>query len=214
MIFNHKRRFIHLIPFCLSTIWYELQARDWPITNQPVEATIWQVGSGEGIKKVLAEISLGKEVTVSWKNGIQVCQSFRKVHRVANNKHSWDQDPSCSVCTALTPRCLAVSGDPLCLLGVRPERQAHLHPAGRHAGEAAQTQPQAVSPRTLLEVCRVGIQRRRRDVKRQKDTFCVSVYFLALCGTVVCRQSSPGVAFFSFQNKIHGLIIVCYIKKK
>jgi hypothetical protein len=30
-----------------------------------VEATIWQVGSGEGIKKVLAEISLGKEVTVS-----------------------------------------------------------------------------------------------------------------------------------------------------
>lgn len=52
-----------LTPF--STIWYELQARDWPITNQPVEATIWQVGSGEGIKKVLAEISLGKEVTVS-----------------------------------------------------------------------------------------------------------------------------------------------------
>lgn len=49
----------------LSTIWYELQARDWPITNQPVEATIWQVGSGEGIKKVLAEISLGKEVSVS-----------------------------------------------------------------------------------------------------------------------------------------------------
>lgn len=52
--------------FPLSTIWYELQARDWPITNQPVEATIWQVGSGEGIKKVLAEISLGKEVSVSW----------------------------------------------------------------------------------------------------------------------------------------------------
>ncbi|MEQ2187476.1 3-dehydrosphinganine reductase [Goodea atripinnis] len=45
------------------TIWYELQARDWPITNQPIEATIWQVGSGEGIKKVLGEISLGKEVT-------------------------------------------------------------------------------------------------------------------------------------------------------
>uniref|UniRef100_A0A3P8SFT6 Kinase suppressor of ras 1 n=1 Tax=Amphiprion percula TaxID=161767 RepID=A0A3P8SFT6_AMPPE len=38
-------------------------SRDWPITNQPVEATIWQVGSGEGIKKVLTEISLGKEVT-------------------------------------------------------------------------------------------------------------------------------------------------------
>ncbi|KAM9455442.1 kinase suppressor of Ras 1 isoform 1-T1 [Clarias gariepinus] len=49
--------------YAFGTIWYELQARDWPITNQPAEATIWQVGSGEGIKKVLAEISLGKEVT-------------------------------------------------------------------------------------------------------------------------------------------------------
>ncbi len=53
----------YLLPF--STIWYELQARDWPITSQPVEATIWQVGSGEGIRRVLAEINLGKEVTVS-----------------------------------------------------------------------------------------------------------------------------------------------------
>ncbi|XP_027887209.1 kinase suppressor of Ras 1 isoform X3 [Xiphophorus couchianus] len=49
--------------YAFGTIWYELQARDWPITNQPVEATIWQVGSGEGIKKVLGAISLGKEVT-------------------------------------------------------------------------------------------------------------------------------------------------------
>ncbi|KAG7273522.1 hypothetical protein CRUP_029498 [Coryphaenoides rupestris] len=48
--------------YAFGTIWYELQARDWPITNQPVEATIWQVGSGEGIKKLLSEISLGKEV--------------------------------------------------------------------------------------------------------------------------------------------------------
>ncbi|XP_037543991.1 kinase suppressor of Ras 1 [Nematolebias whitei] len=49
--------------YAFGTIWYELQARDWPITNQHVEATIWQVGSGEGIKNVLAEINLGKEVT-------------------------------------------------------------------------------------------------------------------------------------------------------
>ncbi|XP_057677815.1 kinase suppressor of Ras 1 isoform X3 [Corythoichthys intestinalis] len=49
--------------YAFGTIWYELQVRDWPITNQPVEATIWQVGSGEGIKKILSEISLGKEVT-------------------------------------------------------------------------------------------------------------------------------------------------------
>lgn len=54
---------LYLLSF--STIWYELQARDWPITSQPVEATIWQVGSGEGIRRVLAEINLGKEVTVS-----------------------------------------------------------------------------------------------------------------------------------------------------
>lgn len=51
-----------------------------------------------------------------------------------------------------------LSGDPVRLLGVRPEGQADLHPAGRHAGEAAQAEPQAVSPRTLLEVSRVGIQ--------------------------------------------------------
>ncbi|KAG9340579.1 hypothetical protein JZ751_021401 [Albula glossodonta] len=49
--------------YAFGTIWYELQAHDWPITNQPAEATIWQVGSGEGIRKLLAEINLGKEVT-------------------------------------------------------------------------------------------------------------------------------------------------------
>lgn len=51
-----------------------------------------------------------------------------------------------------------LSGNPLGLLVLRPEGAAHLHPAGRHAGEAAQAQPQALSPGTLLEVCRVGIQ--------------------------------------------------------
>lgn len=57
----------YLIYFCLtfSTIWYELQAGDWPVTDQPVEAKIWLLGSGEGIKRVLAEANLGKEVTVS-----------------------------------------------------------------------------------------------------------------------------------------------------
>ncbi|KAF7206022.1 kinase suppressor of Ras 1 isoform X3 [Nothobranchius furzeri] len=49
--------------YAFGTIWYELQARDWPITNQHIEATIWQVGSGEGIKKILSETNLGKEVT-------------------------------------------------------------------------------------------------------------------------------------------------------
>lgn len=54
---------------CMSglhrTIWYELQARDWPFKNQAAEALIWQIGSGEGMKRVLASVSLGKEVTVS-----------------------------------------------------------------------------------------------------------------------------------------------------
>uniref|UniRef100_H3BDR1 Kinase suppressor of ras 1 n=1 Tax=Latimeria chalumnae TaxID=7897 RepID=H3BDR1_LATCH len=49
--------------YAFGTIWYELQARDWPFTNQPPEATIWQVGSGEGVKQVLATATLGKEVT-------------------------------------------------------------------------------------------------------------------------------------------------------
>uniref|UniRef100_A0A3B4WM08 Protein kinase domain-containing protein n=2 Tax=Seriola TaxID=8160 RepID=A0A3B4WM08_SERLL len=49
--------------YAFGTVWYELQVGDWPITKQPVEAKIWQVGSGEGIKKVLADSNLGKEVT-------------------------------------------------------------------------------------------------------------------------------------------------------
>lgn len=47
------------------TVWYELQARDWPLKNQAAEASIWQIGSGEGMKRVLASVSLGKEVSVS-----------------------------------------------------------------------------------------------------------------------------------------------------
>lgn len=38
--------------------------RDWPIKTQPAEAAIWLLGSGEGIKRQLAQISLGKEITV------------------------------------------------------------------------------------------------------------------------------------------------------
>lgn len=51
---------------CLRrTVWYELQARDWPFKHQPAEALIWQIGSGEGVRRVLASVSLGKEVGVS-----------------------------------------------------------------------------------------------------------------------------------------------------
>uniref|UniRef100_A0A4W5MPQ9 non-specific serine/threonine protein kinase n=1 Tax=Hucho hucho TaxID=62062 RepID=A0A4W5MPQ9_9TELE len=63
--------------YSFGTIWYELQARGWPLTNQPAEATIWQVGSGEGIKKVLAKVSLGKEVTEI----LSACWSFKPKER-------------------------------------------------------------------------------------------------------------------------------------
>ncbi|KAG9492350.1 hypothetical protein GDO78_000712 [Eleutherodactylus coqui] len=49
--------------YAFGTVWYELQARDWPFKSQAPEALIWQVGSGEGVKQVLSTISLGKEVT-------------------------------------------------------------------------------------------------------------------------------------------------------
>ncbi|XP_010184849.1 PREDICTED: kinase suppressor of Ras 1 [Mesitornis unicolor] len=51
--------------YAFGTVWYELQAREWPFKNQPAEALIWQIGSGEGVKQVLATVSLGKEVNVS-----------------------------------------------------------------------------------------------------------------------------------------------------
>uniref|UniRef100_A0A3Q0RYM3 Protein kinase domain-containing protein n=1 Tax=Amphilophus citrinellus TaxID=61819 RepID=A0A3Q0RYM3_AMPCI len=58
--------------YAFGTIWYELQMQDWPITNQPVEAVIWLVGSNKGIKNVLSEASLGKEVTEI----LSACWSF------------------------------------------------------------------------------------------------------------------------------------------
>ncbi|XP_053131223.1 kinase suppressor of Ras 1 [Hemicordylus capensis] len=48
--------------YAFGTVWYELQAREWPFRSQPAEALIWQIGSGEGMKQVLAASSLGKEV--------------------------------------------------------------------------------------------------------------------------------------------------------
>nr|XP_042112489.1 kinase suppressor of Ras 1-like [Ovis aries] len=62
------------------TVWYELQARDWPLKNQAAEALIWQIGSGEGMKRVLASVSLGKEVTeilsACWAFDLQERPSF------------------------------------------------------------------------------------------------------------------------------------------
>ncbi|XP_019502541.1 PREDICTED: kinase suppressor of Ras 1 isoform X2 [Hipposideros armiger] len=66
--------------YAFGTVWYELQARDWPLKNQAAEALIWQIGSGEGMKRVLASISLGKEVTeilsACWAFDLQERPSF------------------------------------------------------------------------------------------------------------------------------------------
>lgn len=71
------------------TIWYELQARDWPFKNQAAEALIWQIGSGEGTKRLLASISLGKEVSVSscLLSG-SAAQSLGRVLRAGVNLHA------------------------------------------------------------------------------------------------------------------------------
>lgn len=66
---------------CLHrTVWYELQARDWPFKHQPAEALIWQIGSGEGVRRVLASVSLGKEVgeilSACWAFDLQERPSF------------------------------------------------------------------------------------------------------------------------------------------
>lgn len=187
-----------------STIWYELQARDWPITNQPVEATIWQVGSGEGIKKILAEISLGKEVTVSWTMSVSVIQKCRCLFCLCKRGKypCWCNDikmlqqflgQSIVVHSAVSAgqwfashietKWFLVSGNPFCLLGVRLERKADLYAAGWHAGEATQTQPQTVPPWTFLEVCRVGIPEMKDGVKTldlwtQKPFFPFSYLFI------------------------------------
>uniref|UniRef100_A0A673J1E7 Protein kinase domain-containing protein n=2 Tax=Sinocyclocheilus rhinocerous TaxID=307959 RepID=A0A673J1E7_9TELE len=61
--------------YAFGTIWFELQAKEWPIRNQPTEVLIYQLGSGEGIRTLLAQkgTSLGKEVTEI----LSACWSFK-----------------------------------------------------------------------------------------------------------------------------------------
>nr|XP_061790088.1 kinase suppressor of Ras 1-like isoform X1 [Nerophis lumbriciformis] len=63
--------------YAFGTIWHELHFRKWPMTSQPMEAKIWLVGSSEGIKKVLEDSTLGKEVTEI----LSACWSFAISHR-------------------------------------------------------------------------------------------------------------------------------------
>uniref|UniRef100_A0A8C6N9H2 non-specific serine/threonine protein kinase n=1 Tax=Melopsittacus undulatus TaxID=13146 RepID=A0A8C6N9H2_MELUD len=63
--------------YAFGTVWYELQAREWPFKTQPAEALIWQIGSGEGVKQVLATVSLGKEVNEI----LSACWSFDPCER-------------------------------------------------------------------------------------------------------------------------------------
>lgn len=104
---------------------------DWPLPSQPVEAKIWLLGGGEGIRKVLASANLGKEITVS-----------------GEGEGGGKLRPNASV---------RPSGDPVHLLVHGVGRQAELHPAGGNAGEASEAEPQAVPPRTLLEELRVRV---------------------------------------------------------
>ncbi|XP_016334354.1 kinase suppressor of Ras 1 isoform X2 [Sinocyclocheilus anshuiensis] len=61
--------------YAFGTIWFELQAKEWPIMNQPTEVLIYQLGSGEGIRTLLAQkgTGLGKEVTEI----LSACWSFK-----------------------------------------------------------------------------------------------------------------------------------------
>ncbi|XP_043114922.1 kinase suppressor of Ras 1 isoform X3 [Puntigrus tetrazona] len=65
--------------YAFGTIWYELQAKEWPIVNQPTEVLIYQLGSGKGIRMLLTQkgTSLGKEVTEI----LSACWSFKVVDR-------------------------------------------------------------------------------------------------------------------------------------
>uniref|UniRef100_A0A673J726 non-specific serine/threonine protein kinase n=1 Tax=Sinocyclocheilus rhinocerous TaxID=307959 RepID=A0A673J726_9TELE len=65
--------------YAFGTIWYELQAKEWPIVNQPTEVLIYQLGSGEGIRTLLTQkgTSLGKEVTEI----LSACWSFKVADR-------------------------------------------------------------------------------------------------------------------------------------
>ncbi|CAL1571472.1 unnamed protein product [Knipowitschia caucasica] len=49
--------------YAFGTIWYELQTGVWPLEQQPVEARLWLLGSGTGIRRELGQAHLGKEVT-------------------------------------------------------------------------------------------------------------------------------------------------------
>lgn len=98
--------------YAFGTVWYELQARDWPFKHQPAEALIWQVGSGEGVRRVLASISLGKEVgeilSACWAFDLQERPSFSLLmdmleklpklnRRLSHPGHFWKSaDANCS----------------------------------------------------------------------------------------------------------------------
>uniref|UniRef100_A0A8C9WLP2 Kinase suppressor of ras 1 n=1 Tax=Scleropages formosus TaxID=113540 RepID=A0A8C9WLP2_SCLFO len=122
--------------YAFGTIWYEMQVRDWPMTSQPVEATIWQVGSGEGIRKLLMELNLGKEVmeilSACWSYELRDRPSFLQLadmleklpklsRRLSHPGHFWKSAECVSWCRATGG---ASGGQPLCpvLAGWAPAR--------------------------------------------------------------------------------------------
>lgn len=76
----------------LSTIWYELHAREWPYKSQPAEAIIWQIGSG--MKPNLTQTGMGKEISVSlpWPSALPPSTAVRwKERKKCCNADSRDE---------------------------------------------------------------------------------------------------------------------------
>ncbi|XP_044286426.1 kinase suppressor of Ras 1 isoform X2 [Varanus komodoensis] len=108
--------------YAFGTVWYELQAREWPFKRQPAEALIWQIGSGEGMKQVLAASNFGKEVgdilSACWSFDVSERPSFpllmemleklRKLNRrLSHPGHFWKSAEyvfTC-ICLSLCPSC-------------------------------------------------------------------------------------------------------------
>nr|XP_020029619.1 kinase suppressor of Ras 1 isoform X3 [Castor canadensis] len=102
--------------YAFGTVWYELQARDWPFKHQPAEALIWQIGSGEGVRRILASVSLGKEVSeilsACWAFDLQERPSFSLLmdmleklpklnRRLSHPGHFW-KSAECGSCVKAT----------------------------------------------------------------------------------------------------------------
>uniref|UniRef100_A0A670K1P7 non-specific serine/threonine protein kinase n=1 Tax=Podarcis muralis TaxID=64176 RepID=A0A670K1P7_PODMU len=124
--------------YAFGTVWYELQAREWPFKSQPAEALIWQIGSGEGMKQVLSTSSLGKEVgeilSACWSFDVSERPSFTLLmemleklpklnRRLSHPGHFWKSAEYVLPCVRLPLSCfwksqlIMLVGDPIFATG-------------------------------------------------------------------------------------------------